>query len=247
MKMKKTFEQSELPARSRWTYRRGSTPLRSWLFLALALMLFVPLGFATPLLAETESLATDSSTSASSRTLFLAEVQLSGASRTSIETVMDFFPLHPGQSIDQDLLVESVTKLRESGLFRKVTFFTRPGPERGYLVLVLEVEEHTLDFRWAAGNTNIDGWYLVPAMLAYDNPLGKGGIFDLQYRVGFRHSGFLLRYGHPGINDGDSYWGTRLSAISTDRPYFLEGEEYWHNIKTVGLTALFIEGRRSSF
>ncbi len=176
--------------------------------------------------------------------LRLADVELSGATRTSLATVFHSLPLHPGQPIDQNTLVEAVASLRQDRLFKTVTFYTKPGLERGQLILVLEVEEHGLDFRWAAGNTDIDGWYLVPAMLAYDNAFGKGGLLDLQFRFGFRHNGMLLRYGQPKSGDGRNYWGARISTISSDRPYFSDGVEYRHGVKTAGLAGVF--GRRYS-
>ena len=174
--------------------------------------------------------------------LRLDDVELVGATRTSVATVYRFLSLHPGQPIDQNTLVDAVEDLRRGGLFKSVSFYTKPGLERGQLILVLEVQEHGFDFRWAAGNTDMDGWYLVPAMLAYDNAFGKGGMLDLQWRIGFRHSGALLRYGQPRAGDGRSYWGARLSAISTDWPYSSQGVEFRHQVKTAGLETVF--GRR---
>jgi outer membrane protein assembly factor BamA len=240
-------KQSKISAveNARWrTIRRGTTPLRfrraPWLLLLGLFLLLV----STPAFARETPPDSLQIQPATARTLYLAEVQLSGATRTDLSTVFRYLPLHPGQAIDQTALVEAVDELRNGGVFKSVSFFTRPGAERGHLILVLEVEEHTLDFRWAAGNTDLDGWYLVPAMLAYDNPLGHGGLFDLQFRFGFRHSGFLLRYGQPRSGDGKNYWGTQLSAISTDRRYYSAGEEYRHEVKTAGLATVF--GRRFS-
>ena len=84
-------------------------------------------------------------------------------------------------------LVAAVEELRAGGLFRSVDFYTRPGEGRGQLVLVLEVVEHRLDLRWAAGNTNLDGWYLVPAMVAFDNAFGDGAFHLLQAGANLLH------------------------------------------------------------
>jgi len=205
-----------------------------WAFLALLL-------WATPVLAQNPP--QDSPTTESEvRALILEDVVLEGATRTSRETVARYLPLEPGQTIDQAALVEGVNELRQSGLFKDVSFFTRPGSARGQLVLVLEVREHSLDFRWAVGNTNLDGWYLVPAMLAWDNPTGRGDLLNLQWRIGFRHNGFLLNYARPRAGDGRDYWATRLSAISTDRPWFDDGVEYRQQVKSAGLGGVY--GRR---
>jgi outer membrane protein assembly factor BamA len=179
-----------------------------------------------------------------SRILVLEDIELMGTGRTPLSTVFKYLPLRLGQPIDQAALTDGVDELRASGLFKEVSFFTKPGTARGRLVLVLEVKDHSLDFRWAAGNTNLDGWYLVPAMLAYDNPTGRGGLFDLQWRIGFRHEALLLKYLQPRAGSGRDYWGARLGLISSQRPWFSEGVEYRHQVNTSGLAAVY--GRRFS-
>lgn len=169
------------------------------------------------------------------RVLRLEDVELEGATRTSRETVLRFLPLAPGQAIDQVSLVAAVEELRDRRLFESVDFYTRPGSGRGRLVLVLEVEEHGVDFRWAAGNTDLDGWYLVPAMVAWENVSGRADYLDLQWRAGFRHGGMLLNYLRPHMADGRTYWGARLGAVSTERPYVAGGVEYRHEVKEAGV------------
>ncbi len=178
------------------------------------------------------------------RTLILEDIEITGTGRTPLATVYRFMPLRPGQPIDQAMLIAGVAELRASGLFKEVDYFTRPGTTRGQLVLVLEVKDHSFDFRWAVGNTNLDGWYLVPAMIAYDNPTGRGGLLDLQWRIGFRNNGLILKYAQPRAGSGRDYWGTRLSTISSDRPWFADGVEYRHQVTTSGLAAVY--GRRFS-
>jgi len=218
------------------TNRRGLRPLRLRRFLVWVLLGLLS---QAPALAQTDGPAISPQTA---RTLYLSEVQLTGATRTPLATVYRHLDLVPGQPIDQTQLVDAVDRLRSRGLFKSVEFYTRPGEQRGHLILVLEVEEQGLDFRWAAGNTDLDGWYLVPAMLAYDNALGKGRLLDLQWRVGFRHTALLLRYAQPTAGDGRDYWGTQVHFKSTDRPYFSDGAEYRHVVGTGGGSGVF--GRR---
>lgn len=184
----------------------------------------------------TDSLATPP---AAERRLYLAAVELVGATRTDLATVYRFLPLRPGQAIDQAGLVAAVEELRAGGLFRSVEFYTRPGEGRGQLVLVLEVVEHRLDLRWAAGNTNLDGWYLVPVMLAADNAFGDGGNLDLRWRIGLRHAGTALRYERPRVGDGRSHWSLEANAGSTERPYFADNVEFRHRVDASGLAFAF--------
>lgn len=176
------------------------------------------------------------------RTLTLESIELTGATRTPLATVLTYLPLAPGQPIDQPTLVAAVDDLRAGDLFATVSFSTRPGSGRGLLILILEVAEHSLDLRWAAGNTDLDGWYLVPMMLAARNPTGRGDQLDLQFRLGLRHSGFLLNYLQPHAAGGRDYWAARLSIISTDRPWFDAGVEYRQEVQSGGLAGVY--GRR---
>lgn len=176
---------------------------------------------------------------ANPRQLRLAGVELVGATRTTLATVYRRLPLEPGQAIDQAQLVAAVDELRASGLFRSVAFYTRPGQERGELVLVLEVVEHRLDLRWAAGNTSLDGWYLVPVMVAADNAFGDGGNLDLRWRAGLRHDALALRYERTGTGDGRGFWSAELAAGGTERPYFAGGVEYRHRVEDSGLALAF--------
>lgn len=234
--------------------RPGRRPLRrAWLPLLPALLLVLACagatGAATAAAAPNaapdaapdapDSLASGAASSAADRRLHLAAVELVGATRTDLATVYRFLPLRLGQAIDQAGLVAAVEELRAGGLFRSVEFYTRPGEGRGQLVLVLEVVEHRLDLRWAAGNTNLDGWYLVPVMLAADNAFGDGGNLDLRWRIGLRHSGTALRYERPRVGDGRSYWSLEANAGSTERPYFADNVEFRHRVDASGLAFVF--------
>lgn len=201
--------------------------LFSWAALCLAL-------FAVPVSAQTDRGPGD---------LVLEDIVIDGTDRTPLSTVLLHTPLRPGQTLDQETLVAGVADLKASGLFKSLDYYTRPGSERGHLVLVLEVREHGLDFRLATGNTDLDGWYIVPAMLALDNPFGKGERLDLSWRIGFRTNGLILRYIRPRAGrEGRDYWGTRLYALNTDRPYFYEGTEFRHEVVRSGID--FAWGRR---
>jgi outer membrane protein assembly factor BamA len=193
-------------------------------------------------LAACSGLAQPLSPDPADRTLTLEAIELTGTTRTALATVLTFLPLEPGQRIDQPGLVAAIDELRASELFAQVSFSTRPGSSRGFLILVLEVKDHSLELRWAAGNTDLDGWYLVPIMLAARNPTGRGDQLDLQMRLGLRHSGFLLNYTQPHAADGRDFWGTRLSIIATDRPWFDAGVEYRQEVETGGLAGVY--GRR---
>lgn len=242
-------QREERRRRRRACVQRGAPASGAWRRLAASLALWLPLaavaaGAQTAAPDTAGGGATESTIvpAAEARRLRLAGVELVGATRTSLATVYRRLPLEPGQTIDQAQLVAAVDELRASGLFQAVSFYTRPGQERGQLVLVLEVVEHRLDLRWAAGNTNLDGWYLVPVMVAADNAFGDGGNLDLRWRAGLRHDALALRYERAHTGSGRGFWSAELAAGGTERPYFAGGVEYRHRVEGAGLALAL--GRR---
>jgi outer membrane protein assembly factor BamA len=164
--------------------------------------------------------------------LVLERVETVGAERTDDATVALYFPLRPGDAVDQAAILDAVAELRASGLFESVGFYTRPGSARGRLVVVLEVVERRVEFRLGTGNTDLDGWYLIPAQLSLDNRLGRGERLDLRLKLGYRHSGLELNFAEPRLGDGRSYWGFRAGVLGSDRIWFHRDGEYRHHVET---------------
>ncbi|MDD5718245.1 MAG: BamA/TamA family outer membrane protein [Candidatus Krumholzibacteria bacterium] len=235
MQLEPTFKPASAPKAMAGRARATAIARALWLVSAL-LLAAVPVGRA-----QTSPTAAPPAT-APHRTLTLESIELIGTDRTSLATVLQYLPLIPGQTIDQEALVAAVAELRASELFARVDFSTGPGSSRGRVILLLEVDEHGLDWRWAAGNSDLDGWYLVPLMVEAVNPTGRGDRLDLQLRWGFRHSGLLLNYARPRVGDGRDYWAARLSAIATERPWFADGVEYRQDVQTAGVAGVY--GRR---
>jgi len=162
--------------------------------------------------------------------LVLEDIVVGGNSRTSLATILLYLPVSPGERVDQPSLLAAVAALRGAQIFDSVEFYTRPGSQRGQLVLVLEVQEKHVHFRFGTGNTNLDGWYLVPVKLSLDNRLGRAERLDVAWKFGYRHLGLELDFFEPRAGDRRNYWGSRLYARRTDRAYFHQDIEYHHHV-----------------
>jgi len=143
--------------------------------------------------------------------------------------------LAPGAQIDQESLLGAVNRLRDSGLFDAVDYYTRPGRTRGALILVLEVVERGPDLRLGTGNSDLDGWYLIPAALSLDNLTGHGEQAALQLMFGYRMTGVTAHY-RRGTAPGDrTFWGAEIRAVANSRIYFQDGVEYAHPVARGGM------------
>jgi len=164
--------------------------------------------------------------------------------RTSTTVIQRYLGLSPGDTFNQDDLLAAINRLRRSELFVSVDFFTRPGRQRGALVLILEVVERGVEFRMGTGNTDLNGWYLIPASLSFNNLTGHGENAALRLYLGYRTFGITAHY-QRGRAPGDrTFWGVEAQILAKNRVYFLDGVEYTHPL-TTGAFNLHL-GRRLS-
>ena len=175
-------------------------------------------------------------------TLVLEAVEVTGNTRTSDATAVRLLGLEPGRPITQDELLAAVARLRERRAFRELDYFTRPGATRGAVVLVLEVAERGPDLRLGTGQSDLDGWYLIPLELSLDNQLGRGEEAAARFKFGYRHAGFDLYY-REGTAPRDRWrWEVAAEGRSNLHVYFVDDVEYVHAVDNSGLA--FTLGRR---
>lgn len=167
--------------------------------------------------------------------LTLENIEIRGTTRTRPRVIHGRLGLEAGDRVSQQDLLDAVERLRKSELFEDVAFFTRPGSRRGALVLVLDLTERGAEFRLGTGNSDLDGWYLIPAALSLDNLTGRGEQAGVQLFVGYRAAG-LTSYYRRGVAPGDRmFWGAEAGITTNERVYFRDGVEYSHHISRGGL------------
>ncbi|HPF36103.1 MAG TPA: BamA/TamA family outer membrane protein [Candidatus Krumholzibacteria bacterium] len=177
--------------------------------------------------------------------LLLEDIVWNGLGSTPRSRADAALGLHVGDEVDQAELVEAVTALRELGPFQSVEFFTRPGSARGRIVLVLEVTEkehvRSITANLGTGNSDNDGWYLIPVELGLRNVLDERDQLSARFSLGYRFTELSVGY-RSLLGDGRAWWGAVAAVRGTDRYYVLDGLEVRH---TVGRGALGLEaGRR---
>lgn len=179
--------------------------------------------------------------------LVLEDVVWHGLQRTDRAAADAALGLRAGDAVDQTLLVEAVASLRAEGPFADVDFYTRPGSARGRIVLVLEVVEAEPRSRWTAalgaGNSDNDGWYLIPIEVGVTRLLQDRDRLAARFALGYRT--VELSLGYRGLlGDGRSWWGLSADIRGTNRFYVMDGLEVSHH---VGRSAGAVElGRRLS-
>lgn len=139
---------------------------------------------------------------AQKRQLTLEGIEVLGNTKTSANIIIRQLNIRPGEPFTIHTIEESTQRLRRTNFFKSVDVYSRPGSEKGKVVLIVEVKERLWPyFQFEGGHNDIDGWYLVPASLRFDNIFGAGSRFGLQWRLGDHISKLSLRYKNSFFNN----------------------------------------------
>ena len=195
-----------------------------------ALPLLLTLGLLSTGLAP-PARAQGATESAAPRALTLETLSIDGATRTSRETVLHRFPLREGEAVTPERILDALDALRAADLFASVDFRTEPGSARGLMRLRLLVKEKGAELRFGTGYRDLDGWYLVPAELRFDNRLGHGEHLRLTSKIGYRLGGVGFAFEQPRSGaSGRRFWGVDGGGYGLSRVYFVDGVEYAHHL-----------------
>ena len=109
------------------------------------------------------------------RQLVVEGIEITGNFKTRPTVIHRYLTVAAGEPISPEDLLISEQRLSETEFFKQVDVYTRPGSEKGRLVVVVEIEERKWPrFRFEGGNGELDGWYIVPVGFHFDNFSGRG-------------------------------------------------------------------------
>lgn len=152
----------------------------------------------------------------STRQIIIEKIEIVGNSKTEPDVIFRYITFKSGDFFNPAVLVANYRRLSQTNFFKKVDIYPRPGSEKGQVVVVVEVKERNWpNFRFEGGNSDLDGWYIVPISLRFDNFFGKGNFIGGQFKIGTRIAKFLLNYQNPnmfnssGFLDIELFWASQ--------------------------------------
>lgn len=200
------------------------------------LALLLSLSLIMPLLPGGSVPADATPAGADSHGIVLENIEVRGNTRTSPEVVRRYVGLEPGTRLEPDDLLDAVARLRDAEIFRSVEPRTERGRRRGSIRLILDVAEKGPEFRFGTGYRDLDGWYVIPAQLRWDNRLGRGEWSRLSVKLGYRIAGVEYAFDENRFGAGGrGFWGVSFAGYGMQRRYFLDGVEYRHSVDRGGL------------
>ena len=164
------------------------------------------------------------------RVLRLESTEITGNWKTREAVILRLTALAPGDPLDVATLDRVRERLVASGWFREVEISTRPGRERGQVVLrVAVVERHLPYLDTGFGYRDPEGWYLTLIGLRSENPLGLGGRARAGLQLGFRSAGGDAELRLPLRDDGRLDLRLHLRIVDEQLLWY-ENEPGWQGL-----------------
>ncbi|MCK6622482.1 MAG: BamA/TamA family outer membrane protein [Calditrichaceae bacterium] len=177
------------------------------LLLLLSLLLFLPL----PLTAQSEE-----------KTLLIESIQFEGNTKTKASVIRNYLTLKEGQPVTREELEKDQSRLQQTNFFKEVQLLLQPGSERGRALLVVSVQERRWPYlQFESGYNELDGWYISPLGVRFDNLFGGGHFFGGELVIGDRIAAGRVDFIKPFL------WG---SEYDFQAQFFVSSREFVHFI-----------------
>jgi outer membrane protein insertion porin family len=169
-------------------------------------------------------------------TLKVQSIEISGNSRTNQEVILSFLSFRSGDQINKSQLDNDTRRLQDSNFFKEVNIYTQPGTDRGQVILFIEVKERNWPyFQFKGGYSELDGWYLSPLGLRFDNLLGHGNYGGIEFFIGDRLTGLDIFYMKPDFLSTDLNFRLLLFSHSRQFVHYQEEQKYLQKVDNGGL------------
>jgi len=144
-----------------------------------------------------------SQTSPAIRQLIVEDIEIVGNNKTKPEVILRHLNFGVGDPIDPFVIDINNRRLSQTNFFKDVQFSSRPGSEKGKLIVIIEVKErHWPYFQFEGGHSDLDGWFFVPVSLRFDNLFGRGSKMGARFLFGDRTSEFSIFYHNNSLFNG---------------------------------------------
>ncbi|HQV31645.1 MAG TPA: BamA/TamA family outer membrane protein [Calditrichia bacterium] len=181
------------------------------------------------------------------RTLLLERIDIEGNTKTVAGVIHNYLDMEVGSTISRDMVEAAGKRLEATRFFKTSELRLSPGTEKGQAVLTVIVTERRWPFfQFKSGYNELDGWYLSPLGIRFDNLLGYGNRLGLEFLIGDRISGARLGYYRPYLLGTEYDLGLVLEGNDRQFLHYPEGareldEAFFQKVHTSEL-ALSING-----
>ncbi|MGH7451796.1 MAG: POTRA domain-containing protein, partial [bacterium] len=132
--------------------------------------------------------------------LVVERIEIQGVRKTKLHVIHRYLSFRAGNVLTPEIIERDSQRLLATNFFKSVDFSAAPGSAKGKVIVNIEVQERRLPtLEFAGGYSELDGWYISPIGVRYDNLFGTGHFLGLRVIIGDRVGGFNFRFRQPNI------------------------------------------------
>lgn len=176
--------------------------------------------------------------------LVVERIEIQGARKTKPHVIHRYLSFREGDVLTPEIIERDSQRLLATNFFKSVDFSAAPGSAKGKVVVNIEVQERRLPtLEFAGGYSEIDGWYVSPIGVRYDNLFGTGHFLGLRVIIGDRVGGFNFRFRQPNIFNSNLNFQLDWEALGRDLIHYFNDREAIQKVGT-GSLRLALSGSR---
>ncbi len=170
------------------------------------------------------------------RTLVVDTLAFEGNTKTKTQVIRNYLTIAEGQPVTRAQLAADEARLRATHFFKEVRLLALPAAEPGKVRIVVRITERKWPFlQFKSGFNELDGWYLSPLGVRFDNIFGRGNILGWELLIGDRVSGARLEFVRPFLFGSEYDFEVQVFGFEREFLHFRAGERFRQQIQNNGL------------
>jgi outer membrane protein assembly complex protein YaeT len=184
--------------------------------------------------------------SISAQELGIERIDIVGAHKTKLQVIHRYLSFREGDNITPELIEQNQQNLLSTNFFKQVEFSTAPGSAKGKVIVLIEVQERSLPtLEFAGGYSELDGWYVSPIGVRYDNLFGSGHFLGLRVLIGDRVGGANFRFLQPEIFNRNLNFQIDFDLLGRQIIHYVDDQRVNQQLATASLR-LGLSGARGA-
>ncbi|MEZ4748105.1 MAG: BamA/TamA family outer membrane protein [Calditrichia bacterium] len=167
--------------------------------------------------------------------LTVETLEITGNSKTRESVIRNYLTIRENEPVTREQLAADEARLRSTNFFKEVQISIMPGSEKGLAKVTVTVSERKWPFfQFKSGFNELDGWYISPIGLRFDNILGRGNVFGWELVIGDRVAGARLAYVRPFLFGSEYDLGVQIFGYNREFLHFQPDERLRQQVRDAG-------------
>lgn len=173
--------------------------------------------------------------SAQEKSLLVESIRYQGNTKTSERVIRQYMSIREGQPVTREQLETDRIRLQNTNFFKEVEILITPGREKGWAKVLVKLRERRWPyFQFKSGFNELDGWYISPLGLRFDNLFGVGNYLGYELVFGDRYGSSRLEFTRPYLFNSEYDLMVRLFGDQRNFLHYIDGETFEQKVKYNG-------------